>query len=336
MSKYIFKRIFTGLIVLLGVISVTFTIARVIPSDPAAKWAGPRATPEQIAAAKVELGLDKPLLNQFGKYIGDVFRGDLGKSLRTHQPITKELSTYIPATLELVIFGFSIAIIIGIPLGVYSAKKKDKALDHISRFISIGSVSLPSFWVALFLQLVFYSGLGLLPLGGRISNEITIFYDIPNITGMILLDSLLTGQMEIFKDAFLHILLPGITIALYPIGLVARMTRSALLEILNDDYIIASKSYGIKENKVLWVYALKNTLGPTATVVTLSLGYTLVNTFLVETIFSWPGLGNYVATSVVTLDYPAIIGVTIFSAACYVLLNLIADIIIALDPRVRV
>ncbi|MPM59348.1 Dipeptide transport system permease protein DppB [bioreactor metagenome] len=167
------------------------------------------------------------------------------------------------------------------------------------------------------------------------SVETTIFYTVPDITGMLLFDSLITGNFMIFKDALVHIILPGITIALYPIGLVARMTRSALLEVLNEDYITSIRSYGVSETKVLWKYALKNTLGPTATVLTLSLGYTLVNTFLVETIFSWPGLGNYVATSVTTLDYPAIIGVTIFSATCYVILNLIADLIIALDPRVR-
>jgi peptide/nickel transport system permease protein len=231
--------------------------------------------------------------------------------------------------------GFIFAVIIGIPLGIYSAKKKDKMLDHVSRFFSIGAVSLPAFWVALFMQLVFYKNLGLLPLGGRMSIETSIFYTIPDITGLLLFDSLITGNFAVFKDALVHVLLPGITISLYPIGLVARMTRSALLEVLNEDYITSIRSYGISEAKVLWRFALKNTLGPTATVLTLSLGYTLVNTFLVETIFSWPGLGNYVATAVTTLDYPAIIGVTIFSATCYVILNLIADLIIALDPRVR-
>ncbi|MBA1336192.1 MAG: ABC transporter permease [Firmicutes bacterium] len=335
MKTYIFKRILTGMIVLLGVITITFIMARVIPSDPAAKWVGPKATPEQIALAEKELGLDKPMPIQYANYLKELLKGDLGRSLRTKQPITKELALYIPATLELVLFGFVLAVLIGIPLGIYSAKKKDRLLDHISRFFSIGFVSLPAFWVALFLQLVFYKGLGLLPLGGRISIETTIFHRVPDVTGMLLVDSLITGNFAIFKDALIHIILPGITIALYPIGLVARMTRSALLEILNEDYIASIRSYGVSEGKVLWKFALKNTLGPTATVLTLSLGYTLVNTFLVETIFSWPGLGSYVATSVITLDYPAIIGVTIFSATCYVILNLIADLIIALDPRVR-
>ena len=323
------------MVVLLGVITITFFVSRVLPTNAAAKWVGGRATPSQIAQAEIELGLDKPLYVQYVRYLSGLLKGDLGRSLRTHEPITKELRAYVPATLELVLFGFLIAIILGIPLGIYSAKKKDQALDHFSRFFSIGAVSLPTFWVALILQLVFYRNLGLLPLGGRMSTEMAVYYNIPNITGLLGLDSLLVGNIELFFDSLKHIILPGITLALYPIGLVARMTRSALLEVLNEDYVTAERSYGLSERRVLWIYALKNTLGPTATVLTLSLGYTLVNTFLIETIFSWPGLGNYVSTSVVTLDYPAIIGVTIFSATCYVVLNLVADIIIAMDPRVR-
>lgn len=336
MKKYIFKRLFMGLIVLLGVVTITFFVARVLPTNAAAKWVGPRATSEQIKAAEIELGLDKPLPVQFITYLRDLMSGDLGRSLRTHQPILDELKTYVPATLELVLIAFIFAVIIGIPMGIYSAKKKDKLLDHVCRFFSIGSVSLPTFWVALILQLIFYRTLNILPLGGRISTEMAIFNEMPKITGFLILDCVLSGNFEMLADALKHIILPGITISLYPIGLVARMTRSALLEVLNEDYITAGRSYGLTEKKILWKYALKNTLGPTVTVLTLSLGYTLVNTFLVETIFSWPGLGNYVSTSVVTMDYPAIIGVTIFSASCYVILNLVADIIIAMDPRISV
>lgn len=335
MGKYVIRRILLGLIVLLGVVTITFVIARMIPSDPAAKWVGPRATPQQIEEAKIELGLNDPLPVQFANYVIDLTQGNLGRSLRTHQPVVEDLKAYIPPTLELVLLAFLMAIILGIPLGIYSAKMKDKFLDHASRLFSIGAVSLPTFWVALFFQLIFYRMLGMFPLGGRISAETTILYEIPRVTGLLIFDSMITGNWVILKDALWHIILPCITIALYPIGLVARMTRSALLEVLNEDYITAARSYGLKERFVLWRYALKNTLGSTAIVLTLSLGYTLVNTFLVETIFSWPGLGNYVATSVVTLDYPSIMGVTIFSAATYILLNLIADIIIAMDPRIR-
>ena len=322
MGKYIIKRLLNGLIVLLGVVTITFFITRVVPSDVAGKWAGERATEEQRQQAIAELGLDKPLATQYVNYLKDLLSGDLGRSLRTKELITKELASYFPATMELVLVGFLFALFVGIPMGIYSAKKNGKMLDHATRFFSIGAVSLPTFWVAMVFQLVFY----------RILNWL---YEIPNVTGMLIIDCILTGSWELLGDAFVHIIMPGFTIALYPIGLVARMTRSALLEILNEDYITASKSYGIREGKVLWRYALKNSLGATATVVALSMGYSLTNTFLTETIFSWPGLGSYVSKSVTTLDYPAIMGIAIISAIFYVILNLIADIIIALDPRIR-
>ncbi len=335
MLKYIVKRILSSILVLLGVVTITFFIARVLPSSPEVKWAGQRATPEQLEAARMELGLDKSLPEQYLIYLGDLLQGDLGESLNSHQPVATELKRYVPATLELVLIAFFLAIVIGIPLGIYSAKKKDRLLDHCSRIFSIGAVSLPTFWVALFLQLIFYKGLSLLPIGGRLSVEATIFETVPDITGMLLLDCLLTGKFSLFLDALQHIILPCITIALYPIGLVSRMTRSALLEILGEDYITAGHSYGLKDTRMLWKYALKNSLGTTATDVALSMGYTLTGTFLVEAIFAWPGVGSYISDAVTTLDYPAIIGVTLFGATCYIVLNLLADIFIAMDPRVR-
>jgi len=336
LGSFVIRRILLGILVLFGVIVITFTITRVVPSDPAAQWVGPKATPEQIEAARIELGLDKPVYVQFQKYVAGLLKGDLGRSLRTHQPVSRELKNYLPATIELVLVSTIIASLIGLPLGVLSAKRKDEWVDHFCRFFSVGVVSLPTFWLALFLQLIFYRILGILPMGDQLSMDIKLLYDIPKITGFLIIDCLITGNFVILKDALVHMILPGITIAAYPIGLVARMTRSALLEILGEEYIRAARSYGLPERMVLWSYALKNSLGPTVTVVTLSIGYTLVNTFLVEAIYSWPGIGNYVATAVISLDYPAIMGVTIFSACAYVVLNMIADIIIALDPRVRV
>ena len=335
MKKYIFKRLLSSLLVLLGVVTITFFISRVIPSNPATKWAGTRATEEQLAAAREELGLDDPLPVQYINYLKDLLHGDLGINYSTRQPVSLELATYVPATVELVLLAFVLAIIIGIPLGIYSAKKKNRLLDHSVRFFSLGAVSLPSFWVALFLQLVFYKALNLLPIGGQLSAMATIFNEKPHVTGLLLLDCLLTGEFSLFLDALQHIILPCITVSLYPIGLVARMTRSALLEILGEDYITAGRSYGLTEFKMPWKYALKNSLGATATDVALSMGYTLTNTFLVESIFSWPGIGSYISTAVTTLNFPAIMGVTIFGACCYILLNLLADLIIALDPRVR-
>ncbi len=335
MRRFILRRLLLGVIVMFGVALVTFFVARVIPSDPAAKWAGPRATPEQIAKARVELGLDKPLTVQFGKYLMDLLHGNLGYSLRTRRPVALELMENLPATIELVLISTFAAVFVGVPLGVISAKQKDHLVDHLSRLFSIGAVSLPTFWIGLILQLVFARTLHWFPMGGQLSTEIKLTMEIPHVTGFLILDSLVTGNFVIFFDALWHLVLPGITIGLYPVGLVARMTRSALLEILNEDYITAARSYGLRDRIILWSYALKNSIGPTSTVVALSIGYTLVNTFLTETIFTWPGIGSYVATAVIGLDYPAIMGVTIFSAFSYVILNLVADNIIALDPRVR-
>ncbi|MBA7586032.1 ABC transporter permease [Candidatus Atribacteria bacterium 1244-E10-H5-B2] len=240
MINYILRRILIGLIVIIGVIVITFFLTRVVPSDPARKWAGPRATPEQIQKARVELGLDKSLVKQLGKYFQDLSHANLGYSLRTKQSITKELIEYLPATLELILLPTFIAVFIGILLGITSANKKDHWIDHISRFFSVGAISLPIFWVALSLQLFFYSGLGILPLGGRLSLEIQIFYEIKRVTGFLLIDSLLAGNFVVFIDALKHLVLPGITIALFPLGLTARMTRSALLEILNEVHILPS------------------------------------------------------------------------------------------------
>ncbi len=335
LPNYIIKRILLGILVLIGVITITFFLTRVIPSDPAAMWAGPRATPEQLAQATEDLGLNEPLIVQFFIYLKNLLQGELGYSLRTRQPVLTELKTFIPPTVELVLLSTALAVIIGIPLGLVSAQKKDKPIDHASRFISVGAVSLPTFWVGMFLQLIFYRWLSVLPLGGQLDPVVRIMNDVPHKTGFLILDCLLTGSWVVLTDALKHMVLPTIAIALYPIGLVARMTRSALVEVLSEDYIKAARSYGIKENVVLWNYALKNSLGTTITVLALSIGYTLVSTFLIEAIFDWPGIGTYISSAVITLDYPAIMGVTLFSSISYIILNLIADILIAMDPRVR-
>lgn len=336
MKRFIVRRIFLGVIVLFGVILITFTATRLIPANPALKWAGPRATPEQVAAAAAELNLDKPIYEQLVYYIRDLLHGDLGYSYVTKSSVTEQLLLAIPNTLELVIFACVFAIALGIIFGVMSARYQNKIVDHLIRFFSIGAVSLPSFWMALALQLIFYGILGWLPIGGRVSTEIMILYQLPDITGFFTLDCLLAGEWNIFKDALIHMILPTIPLTFYPTGIVARMTRSALLEIMNEDYITAEKSYGISERFIIWNYGLKNSIAPTTTVATLAIGYTLINTFLVESIYAWPGIGRYVYNAIESLDYPAIMGVTIFSAIVYLILNLVADIIIALDPRIRI
>ena len=335
MLSFLTRRLLLGILTIFGVILITFILVRVVPSDPAAQWVGGRATPQQVAAAREELGLDKPIYVQFEHYIKDLLKGNLGYSLMTHQPVGEELKKRFPATLELVFISCIIALLIGIPLGLISAKDKNSRIDHFSRFFSIGAISIPTFWLALVFQLIFFMILGLLPSGGQLSMKIKLFQDVPHITGFIFLDCLITGNFVILKDFLKHLILPAICVGSYTIGLVARMTRSALLEILSEDYIKAARSYGLPERLILYSYALKNSLGPTITAVTLAMGYALMNTFLVESVFSWPGIGKYTADAVVCLDYPVIMGVTILAACAYILLNLIADIIISLDPRVK-
>ncbi len=336
MIKFILKRILAGMVVLLGVIVVTFAVTRLVPSKPELQWVGTRATAEQLEAARIELGLDKSVPEQFIIYLKDLLHGDLGMSLQTKRPVADEIREYLPPTLELVLISTIFAVILGLGLGVLSASRKNRWQDHLARFFSVGTVSLPTFWTALLFQVLFYKILQLLPVGGMLSNHTQLFYQVPHVTGFLLLDCLLTGNFYILQDAAVHFIMPCAVLMLYPLGSVARMTRSAMLEILNEDYIKAARSYGLKERAVLWKYALKNSLGPTATVVTLSIGYTLMNTFLVESIFNWPGIGSYISDAVMNMNYPAIMGVTIISAIAYVFLNLIADIIVAMDPRVRV
>jgi len=335
MGKFLLRRLVFGLFVLFFVVTATFFLSRVVPSDPTQKWVGFRATAEQKAAARIELGLDKPLYVQYISYLKNLVKGDLGVSITSHRPVAEELKEAIPKTIELVVMSMTLAFFLGLPIGVYSATKENTIFDHLGRFISVSFISLPAFWVALMLQISFSASLGLLPLSGQMDTIIEITNPVQSVTGFSILDSLLTGNMEAFKNIILHSILPVFTLMAYSFGLTSRMTRSILLEVLNEDYIRASRAYGIKERLVIWRYAIKNILGTLATVLALAAGYALVNTFVIEAIFGWPGVGSYIARSVINMDYPAVIGVTLFAAISYVILNLIADIVVALDPRAR-
>ena len=335
MFKFIIKRVAGGIVILLVAFTVTFLFSRIIPSDPAQKWVGVHATPEQKAAAIIELGLDKPLGEQYIAYLKNMFAGDLGISIVSHRPVAVELSEAIPNTLELVFLSVIVAFFIGVPIGVYSANKENTIFDHAGRILSVGVISMPAFVVALMLQIIFSTKLSWLPLTGQMETVTRLMSPIRAVTGFHMLDSLITGNLTAFRDIAVHSVLPVCTLMAYPLGLTARMTRSILLEVMNEDYIRAERACGIRESKVIWIYSIKNVIGTVTTVLALSAGYTLVNTFVIEAIFSWPGVGNYIGRSVVNLDYPAIVGVTLFAAVAYVLLNMLADIIIALDPRVR-
>jgi peptide/nickel transport system permease protein len=333
--KYVLRRLVLAVVVLFSVSLITFFIARVLPSDPAAAWVGPRPTQEQIARATITLGLDKPLHVQYWRYLTSLLRGDLGVSIKSRQPILTELKTYLPATLELVIASMLIGELIGIPLGVLSGAKKGGALDNASRILAVACVSIPTFFLGLLLQLVFYARLGILPISGRISNEIAINYPVTPITGFYSIDTLLAGNWIAFRDVLLHLILPSVTLAAFGLGLSIRMTRASIIEVLNERYILTARVAGLPNRTILFVLALKNAIMPTLNVVGLSFVYALTGSILVEVIFSWPGLGQYLTNAVLSLDFPVIVSVTLIVTVFYVVVNLILDLIQAtIDPRV--
>ncbi|MDQ7027500.1 MAG: ABC transporter permease [Anaerolineae bacterium] len=333
--EYTLRRLLLSLGVLIGMTIVTFVLTRVVPSNPAALYLGQRARPEQIEAITQELGLDDPLPVQYIRYMNDLLHGDLGDSLATKRPVTKEILSRIPATAELLVTAIVIAISVGIPLGVFSAQLHGKPADVGVRTVSIIGVSIPQFWLGLILQLVFGLWVGLFPIAGRVDSTLRFSSPIEDITGLFVLDTFITGNWIAFKDVSLHLILPAITLAAYPIGLIARMTRATMIEVLGQNYIRTAEAYGIARRMIVYVYALKNAIIPTLTVIGLTFAYSLTGAFYVEIIFNWPGLGLFTARSFLNLDFPAIMGITLFGATGYIIINLLIDLLQAyLDPRV--
>lgn len=333
--EFFLRRLGTSLFVLIGVSVITFFLARVVPANPAALYIGPRARQEDIDRVTKQLGLDRPLPVQYAVYMQELLRGDLGTSISTKKPIIEELAGRIPATLELLFFGMFIAVLFGVPLGVLSARSQGKPLDVAVRILSIVGVSMPAFFLGLILQIIFFRNLDILPLAGRVDSDLRFTNPLTEITNFILFDSFFTGNWVTFKDAFLHLILPSLTLAAYPMGLIARMTRAAMLETLEQDYIRTARAYGIKQYIIIYIYALKNAISPTLTVIGLTVAFALTGTFFVEIIFNWPGLGLFTVRSLLNLDYPAIMGMTLLGATGYVLINLVVDLLQAwVDPRI--
>lgn len=336
MKKYLIRRFLFIILVLLGVSVITFAISHIVPGSPEAMWVGSKPTQEQLDAAIRELGLDQPFYKQYIDYITNLIRGDLGVSLRTHRGVSEELSRRWGATFELVTIALILSMFIGIPVGILSATHKDKPLDHTSRLISISGVAMPVFWLGMTLQMFLHGSLRWLPLQGRIDSRVLIDHPISDLTGFYLIDSLLTGNWPAFASSLVHILMPAMTLSFASLAVVTRMSRSSMLEVLKEDYIETSVAYGVSRTMILYKYALKNALIPTITVVGLSYGMMLGGSFMVESIFDWPGLGRYAVLSIETNDFPAIMGVTILYAFTYIILNLVVDLIyFILDPRIK-
>lgn len=333
--EFILRRLLTSIFVLIGVSIMTFVISRVVPTDVAAMYIGPKAQPGDIERVRKQLGLDQPLPVQYKVYMTELLHGDLGQSISTKRPVLVELVGRLPATLELLFFGMFFAVLFGVPLGVLSARWQGRPLDAGVRIISIMGVSMPAFFLGLLLQILFFRNLHLLPLAGRVDGDLRFTNPIDPITNFFLIDSFLTQNWVAFKDVFLHLILPSLTLAAYPTGLIARITRATMLEVLGQDYIRTARAYGTRDFIVTYLYALKNAIGPTITVIGLTFAYALTGTFFVEIIFNWPGLGLFTVRSLLAVDYPAIMGMTLFGASGYVLINLIVDIMQAwFDPRI--
>jgi len=335
-TRFLLRRIASSAVVLAGVSVIVFVLARLIPSDAAAMYIGPRARPDDIERVRVQLGLDRDLLTQYIVYMRDMLGGDWGTSIATKQPVLDEILTRLPASLELIVAAMLIALPTGLALGMLSARWQGRPVDAGVRIVSIIGVSLPAFFLGLLLQIVFFRSLDVLPLSGRVDADLRFSSPIDEVTGVYLVDALATGNWTALADVAWHLILPAITLAAYPIGLISRMTRSTMLETLGKDYIRTARAYGLAERLILGRLALRNALVPVLTILGLTLAYLLTGTFFVEIVFSWPGLGTFAVKSILATDYPSIMGIALFGAAAYVVINLAVDLAQAwVDPRIR-
>ncbi len=333
MIKFILNRFFSIIPTMIGVSILIFLMTAFIPGDPAEAILGERATEKSLAKIRHSLGLDKPLYVQYGLYVKRLLHGDLGRSYRSNEKITTELIAFFPATIELSMVSICIASFVGIIAGVISATKQYSIFDYSSMILSITGISMPIFWLGLILIIIFSVNLGWLPISGRLGSMV----DLDIKTGFYILDSVLTKNWVAFKDSLWHILLPAATMSTVSMALISRITRSSMLEVLRQDYIRTAKAKGLSNFVVYYKHALRNALVPIVTVVGLSFGISMGGAVLTETIFAWPGVGNYVLQAVSARDFNAIQGGVLVIAFVFVLVNTIVDIIyIFINPRIRV
>ena len=333
--KFIGKRLVYLVVMLFGVATLVFILTKMIPGDPTVANLSQRALndPEIVAAYRAKYGLDQPLPVQYILYMKNLLQFDLGNSMRTNKPVLSELARCYPATIELALFAIVIAAILGVSFGIISAIRRNSILDQTVRAISVTGVSIPSFWFALLVLYFFYYKLKLLPGPGRLSNAFTAP---ATVTGMYVIDSLLEGNIPKALDAVSHLILPGTVLAAFTMGLITRTARSNLLDVMSTDYIRTAKAKGLSRPGLIIRHALGNALIPVLTVIGLGLGNLLGGMVLVETIFNWPGVGQFAYESVLSVDFPSIIGVALLIALNYMVINTVVDILYGIiDPRVR-
>jgi peptide/nickel transport system permease protein len=339
MSFFIFlaKKV-VGLIVLLVIlITMVFFFSRALPGNIAAMYVGEgHAKAEVIEHARIQLGLDKPLYIQYFRYWDRLLHADLGISLRTHRPVLKDLKERIPMSFELVLLALVLASLFGISAGVIATIKQGTWLDEFIKMVASGCVSVPIFFIALLLQILFFNVLGWFPLQGRIDTVLEFTSPIEHITGFSLVDTLVTGNFSAFFSVLWHIVLPTVSLTAVPFGWITRLTRSVLLEVMQQDYILSGRASGISERVLFFRYGLRNALSPVLTVIGLTVAFLLIYTFFVEQIFNWPGIGYYTMNAIMSLDYPALLGVAMMIGTVYVIANTLTDIgRRMLDPRIK-
>ena len=326
--------LFQVALTLLGLLAVTFFIGRVVPIDPVLAVVGDQAPRDVYEAVKRELGLDQPLWWQFWVYVQKMAAGDFGQSLLTNRPVIEDIKRVFPATLELATFATIIGVALGVPMGIAGAVWQDRWPDQLVRVVGLVGYSVPIFWLGIIGLLVFYGILGWVQGPGRLS----VFFEdmVPVVTGVILIDAALAREWEVFWNAFGHVVLPSAVLGYFSIAYIARMTRSFMLEQLNQEYIITARAKGVSEARIIWVHALRNVSVPLVTVIALSYARLLEGAVLTETVFAWPGLGRYLTTALLAADMNAVLGATIVVGLVFVGINLLSDLLYSLlDPRAK-
>jgi peptide/nickel transport system permease protein len=333
---FVIRRLLLIIPTLFGITLATFTISHVIPADPIIANLGQRAQddPSIVARFRHEWGLDQPLPVQYVNYVGGLLHGDLGVSISSRRPVTDDIKQYFPATLELSTAAILIAMLIGLPLGVYSAVRHDRLPDHIARLVSLIGISLPVFWLGLLGGIVLWYHLGILPApDGQLDRNIN---PPRTITGLVLLDSVLAGDGTAFVNALWHLVLPASVLGAYTLGIITRMTRGSMLEVLVQDYIRTARAKGVPSARIVLKHGLRNAIIPTLTLAGLAYGSLLSGAVLTETVFAWPGIGAYATRTAGSADFPAIMGVALVTALLYLVINLVVDVLyIILNPQVR-
>lgn len=326
--------LFTLLLTFIGLTAVTFVIGRVMPADPVLAIVGDRAPQEVYEQVYRKMGLDRPLYEQYWRYLTQIARGDLGTSIMTAQPVMSDILRFFPATLELATIATLLGVFVGIPMGVIAAVRQGRLTDHVVRVFGLMGYSVPVFWLGLVGLLVFYAKLGWVAGPGRID----VFYDdiVEPVTGVILVDSALAGEWEIFHNAVSHLILPSVILGTFALAYIARMTRSFMLDQLNQEYVLTARVKGVSERWVIWGHAFRNVLVQLITIIGLTYASLLEGSVLTETVFSWPGIGQYITRSLFNADMNAVLGGTIVVGVCFVGINMFSDLLYKLvDPRAR-